>query len=162
MEIIKRMPLYALRAYEDIWEDPSGFTLISTHYRTYVLDYKGLEGNYAGRRLQLMTMELPYKLYRIDERFSNLGQLILTKRTKMLDKDGNVIKYRKSRFVKVEYTKVLRSEQTWKGTYRLVTKLSSVFIADHPVAYIGYIKDGMSHILIEYSDELKKPRRVKI
>ena len=161
MEIFNRLPLYALRAYEEIWEE-GGYTLISTNWRTYVLDCKSLEGDYSHRRLQLMVMELPHKLYRIDERFRTLPQLILTKRTNMLDKDGNVVRYRKSKWLNVEYTKVLRNDQTWKGNYRLMTKLNAVFLSDTPSAYVGYIRHGHSIILFEKCNELKKTRRVKI
>jgi hypothetical protein len=161
MNILEKTPLYALRAYDKIYSE-NGMTLISTHYTTYVLDIPALEGNYYERRFLMMSMELPHKLYSLKERFTTVPQLVKTKRTMLIDRDGRVFRYRKSRFLKVEYTKVLSNDVTWNGKYRIVTKLNTVFLSDTPALYIGYIREGHSLLLFEMCDELKRTRKVKI
>jgi hypothetical protein len=161
MSILDKAPLYALRKYDNIYTEDQ-YTLITTYYATYILDMPSLDGNYYARRLALMCMELPYKLYALKERFTTIPQLINTTRTMLIDSDGRVFKYKKSRWLKVEYTKVLSNDQTHKGKYRISTKLSDCFISDTPAAYIGYIIDGHSILLYEICTELKKTRRVKI
>lgn len=161
MDILERMPLYALRAYAEIVEEED-FTIIKSSYRKYTLDCKGLSGDYATRRLKLLSMELEHPLYMLKERITTVPQLVLTKRTKFIDRDGNVVRYRKSRFLRVEYTKVLRCDRTWAGNYRLVTTLPTVFLSDTPADYIGYIRDGHSLTLYEKCNERKRTRKVKI
>jgi hypothetical protein len=162
LEILNRLPAHALRAFAEIREE-EGFTIIRSHFTSYTLDCKSLPGDYNERRLQLISaVSLPYPLYRLEGRYTNLPQLLNSKYKKFIDKDGKVFKYKKTKFVPVKYTRVLRAEQVWNGRYRLVTKLPFPFIVDNPSPCIGYIQVGNSCLLYEQCEELKKPRRVKI
>ena len=156
-----QFPLYALRPYELITEF-EGIKVISTHYTDYVLDCEALEGDYFSRRVQMLEMELPFKLYPLNERFTTLAQLTHTKRRLFIDREGKIFRYTPQQFAKVEYYKVLRADRTWNGYYRLMTKLPVTFVTEEPCNFIGVIRNGVGFILYDTSDTRKPSTRKKI
>lgn len=161
MQLNVKFPLYAIRANEGISEEGI-FTLITTRYAIYVLDCKGLGGNYAYRRTQMLGMELPYKLYPLKERYSTLAQLANTKRRIYIDSEGDVKKYIPQKYYHIKYTRVLQADRTWNGYYRLMTKLPVAFVTEEVSNYIGYIQIGSAFYLYDLSDEPKPTIRKKI
>lgn len=156
-------PLYKVRANYGI-EDRGDFTLIFTRYDAYILDCKQLAGNYSERRTKLLSIkkDLPFKIYPLNERYTMLSQLVNTANRQFIDKDGNVIKYKPSKFFKVQSARVLNAERTWNGKYRLITKLPVFFVCDKPSNYIQYIKYGKGYCLYGLSDERLPDTRKKL
>lgn len=158
-----KYPLYALRAYEDITEF-EGFTLISSKYREYILDYPAWGGSFADRRLKLLGIkdELEFKIYPLRECFTTLSQLANTSRRWFVDADGSIVRYKPSKFYNIHYIKVLRADRTWNGYYRLTTKLPVAFVTEQVAEYIGYIQVGSGFYLYEVSNEKKATTRKKL
>lgn len=156
-------PLYALRAYDDIREFEE-FILISTKYRDYILDCPVLEDTFSERRLTLLGMSdtLEYKIYPLNERFTSVGQLANSNRKWFIDSEGQIVRYKPSKFYNIKYTKVLRADKTWNGNYRLMTKLPVAFVTEQPANYIGYIQIGSGFYLYDLSNEAKPISRKKI
>ncbi len=138
--------------------------MISTRHREYILDCPKLEGDYAARRLQLVSVaqDLEFRLYPLNERFTSISQLANTKRRHFIDADGKVWRYRPSKFHTVEYFKVLRADKTWNGLYRLTTKLPVTFVTEEVKPYVGVIKQGAGYHLFDLSDTKKAPTRKKL
>lgn len=158
-----KFPLYALRAYVGI-RAADGFVIVCSRYREYILDCPALEGTFAERRVQLLSMEkeLEYKIYPIKERFTTLSQLVNTKRRWFIDAEGNIVRYKPSKFYPVKYIKVLRADRTWNGYYRLMTKLPVAFVTEQVADYIGYIQVGKGFYLYDLSNEKKATTRRKL
>lgn len=158
-----RFPIYGLRAYDFI-EPFEEFIIISTKHREYILDCPKLDGDYAQRRLTLVgcSQDLEFKLYPLNERYTSMGQLANTKRRHFIDADGKVWRYRPTKFYRVEYFKVLRTEKTWNGKYRLTTKLPVTFVTEEVKPYVGVIKFGAGYHLFDLSDTKKAPTRKKL
>jgi hypothetical protein len=154
-------PIYALREYKHI-QEYDGYTVISSHLKDYILDDPRLEGDYAARRLQLSSMELPFKLYPLNQQYSTLSQLANSKKRMFIDSRGKLFKYTPTKFYTIEYTKVLRAEKTWNGWNRLMTKLPVSFVTEQVAPYIAYIKVGSAYYLYGLSNTKEKSHRKKL
>lgn len=154
-------PVYALRAYNSVSEEGM-YVLVHTPFDTYVLDCKGLEGDYFSRRTQMLAMELPYKMYPLREQLNTISQIANSKRRDYIDRDGKLWKYKPSKFYNVKYVKVLAASRTWNGYYLLMTKLPVQFVTEIVPKYIGYIQVGAAIYLYDLSDELKPATKKKL
>lgn len=131
-------------------------------HNAYTLDCPSLPGDLTERRIALLHRELPFKLYPLNERFTSISQLIHTKRREFLDADGKLIKYKPTRFVKVQCAKVLRVDKTWNGKNRIMTKLPVPFVTEDVGNYLMYIQEGKSYYFFGFSDERQASHRKKI
>lgn len=156
-----KYPLYALRKYSSITEDDQ-YYYIHTHYNSYVLDIKNVEGNYAERRIALLNRDLPYKLYPLKERYSSISQLSRSKKRSFIDTNGDIVHYKPSQFFRIEYAKVLRADRTWNGYFRLTTKLPVSFVTEQVGNYIAYIRVGTAFYLYDICNERKPTSRKKL
>lgn len=156
-----KFPLYAMRDFSEIITE-GVYVLVHTHFGIYVLDIPSIEGNYAERRLAMLAMKLPHKLYPLKERFSTLSQLSNSKRRFFIDSEGTIRKYKPTKFYKVQYVKVLGASRTWNGLYHLMTKLPVAFVTDIVPKYVGYIQVGAAFYLYDLENELKLPTRKKL
>ncbi|BBL19295.1 hypothetical protein KIT04_126 [Vibrio phage KIT04] len=138
------------------------FVLITSKYREYILDCPTLEGNFAERRVQLLAMDLEFKIYPLRERFTSISQLVNSKRRWFIDSEGNIVRYKPQKFYHIKYAKVLRADTTWNGKYRLMTKLPVPFVTETVADYIGYIQVGSAFYLYELTNEKKPVTRKKI
>ena len=161
--MLPNFPLYQLRQYDSI-QDRGDYTLIFTYHNAYILDCKKLEGDYSQRRTKLLSIKdkLPYKLYPLKNRYTMLSQLSNTKHRWFIDKDGEVVKDKPSKFFKVKSAKVLSTERTWNGKYRLITKLPVSFVSERPSNYVQYMKYGKGYCLYGLSDERLPDTRKKL
>lgn len=69
----KNFPLYEIRKYIEITTE-GNLRIIQTARNKYVLDVLDTnEPLYSKRRLLMLSMELPYKIYPLTKRFDNLA-----------------------------------------------------------------------------------------
>lgn len=161
--LTRKFPLYAIRAYESI--DLEGdWTIISTFHSKFVLDNKSLEGNYWQRRVRMLDIELPYKLYPMREKFSTVSQVVNSKRRLFVDSEGKLFKYKPTVFYKIQYEKVRLSWTTDSGKTAFIGfKCPDTFIVDsNEFTHFGYIKVGLRYVLYELTNEKKKDARKKL
>ena len=89
-------PYYSLRQYDRIFvEGP--YKIISTYYNNYVLDEAHpVQGSLLSeRRLSLMGRPLPYKLYKLESRCSNIAMMLMASHNVFIDAYGNIKKIKK-------------------------------------------------------------------
>ena len=90
-------PLYKLRSYLSIDENPLGLVKITTIKGEYVIDDKSINAPFHERRLLLFSQFPKDKIYKLKERVAYLRQLVKYKSgTTFIDYNGNIIKYTKS------------------------------------------------------------------
>lgn len=161
--LTRKFPLYALREYNSI--DVEGeWVVISTFHSRFVLDNKSLKGNYWQRRVRMLDMELPYRMYPLKEKFSTVSQVALSKRRHFIDSEGKLFKYKPSVFYKIQYEKVRLSWTTDSGKTAFIgVKCPDTFLVDAvEFSHFGYIKVGMRYVLYELTNERKKDSRKKL
>ena len=89
-------PYYALRHYDRIFNE-GPYKIISTYYGLYVLDEADpVQGStLAERRLSLVGKTLPYRLYRLESRCSNVAMMLMSQSNAFVDAYGNIKKIKK-------------------------------------------------------------------
>jgi len=101
-------PYYSLRQYDRIFvEGP--YKIISTYYNNYVLDEAHpVQGSLLSeRRLSLMGRPLPYKLYKLESRCSNIAMMLMASNNVFIDAYGNIKKIKKPKRFKLTCCPVL-------------------------------------------------------
>ena len=152
-------PLYSLRAHLEIVESPP-YRVVVTPYGKYVLDYIDTsKGTLAERRMELLTMDTGYPLYRLKERCDNIAQVINSPRKRFIDATGRVVSRTHSNrsFHKCHHKKVLHYEVAHNGKYRLYTK-EDTFVSSILGSYVEYIEIGGAKILLNVMDSLANKR----
>ncbi len=146
-----------VRSYERIYEE-NGFKILQTQRCRYILDVPALEGNYASRRIQMLGMKLPYKMYRLKERFTTLAQIVVSKRRLFLDIEGNLVRYKPTVFYKVIYDEVRTKWQNDKGRWCFIGKANNSIYSclTDGFTHYGYIQVGRRRVLYDLCTERKK------
>lgn len=160
----KSFPLYALRAYESI-EEVDGFRLVHTHVNTYVLDVLDLEGDYFERRLQMLGVDLPYKLYPINKRYETVAQVAKSTDKVFINSRGTVFSYQPTRFYPIIYDKIRYKER--KGTGYSMCWFKNIggpykIWDDQDYTHAGFLEYGKAYLIYECCHELKKRTRKKL
>lgn len=158
------LPLYALRSYYEITKE-GDFDIVSTYKAKYVLDCKTLEGDFAARRLKMLGMELPYKLYPINIRIDNFSQLVACGRKTFVDVDGKLHTWKPSKFFPVVCYPIVSRWVTLKGKTIIIPKdLNTKFTIRKDLGYthVQVIKVGRLNLLYDVGFEHVRPTRKKI
>ena len=89
-------PFYSLRVYDRIYTEGK-YRIITTYYGAYVLDLVDrTKPLLKDRRLELcLYHELPYKLYNLEKKCTNIAQMLMEKGKVFLDCYGDIKKIRK-------------------------------------------------------------------
>jgi hypothetical protein len=160
-------PLYIVRQWNDI--DTEGkYRVISTYRAKYVLDCPELEGDYWARRMKLLSMELPYRLYPLNVRITGIRSLlqqVVKKRRFFIDGEGKVHNYKPQRFYPLVYERITSRWATTTGTYAFKCRGSSTtFINDenHNYSHLGYIEVEGRQVLYELCWKKKRDTRRKL
>ena len=165
-----KFPLYAMRAYEAI-ELVEPYRIIQTHRTKYVLDCTYLAGSFAERRLELFSRldTLPYPLYPLKLRYSTYAQVLKSKSKvkTFMDADGNILKYKPTKFVPLKCTRIKTATRTQDGDYMAWTDLPVGMRIkankwDGNLRYIRYIEWGGSPIFYDAVPNLVSDTRIKI
>lgn len=116
----KNFPLYEIRKYIEITTEGC-LRIIQTAKSKYVLDVLDTnEPLYSKRRLLMLSMELPYKIYPLTKRFDNLAQLVNGARGKMfINSLGRLVQWDKKVSRRIITRKIVRYWET-EGGYMLV------------------------------------------
>ena len=102
-------PFYSLRSFLDLRTE-GAYKVVDTQWGTYILDYvdKSVGPSLAARRLQLLTNpNLPHKVYRLENRYTNVAQLLLDINKIFIDCEGNIKRIRKPNRYRLTCCKVL-------------------------------------------------------
>lgn len=160
----KKLPLYALRPYDEVVRDNAPWVLIRAYWGIYVLDNTELSGTYWERRVKMLGMTLPYPLYSLKEKFTTISQIVNSKRRDFIDETGKLFKYKTSKFYTLEYDRVRTLWQTDQGTYGFTgKKCTNIFITDRDdFTHFGYIRVGSKVFLYELCTEMKKSTKRKL
>lgn len=143
--IIDKLPVWAIRDYDRLWEDEQGFKILQTHRTRYTLDCVHVEGNYWDRRLRMLDMALPYKLYPIKKRFEYVDQLLTHKNRKFIDSEGKIIIYKPTRFVELKTDPIIARWEARNGDMMFkVQNCPRTFRTKYPTndQFLTYFKDG--------------------
>lgn len=162
------LPVYPVRAYEKIFEQ-DGFKIIQTPKTRWVLDCPSLGGDYFARRLELLRMELPYKLYPLKGGFYSLSELILDKRKHrvFVDKTGKLIKWTPKQnypAISVKLTEKWIPRDTPKLCFALEGS-SEIYSIDAPnfvAEYARVVEVGNRRILYDVTEERMPNTRIKL
>lgn len=156
------LPVYAVRAYEDLFEE-GDFLIMQTHMTRWVLDCPSLGGTYYQRRTKMLGMDLPYKLYPLNKRITTLSQLIHSKAKLLIDENGKLLKWKKERMYKVEVRKVLSHHQTTTGTWICYAQgFQSPFELQQPAAYVSIINVAGSPVIFDVHDSVPESPRIRV
>ncbi len=158
-------PLYAIRKYQEIFEDENGYTIIQTAKNRYVLDTY-LEGvTYAERRLLLLADEdKPHKLYPLNARLESINQIHLTTCRKFIDSTGKLLTWKPSKMYPVVCLPVKSSWHTAQGKVVLEIKdIPTKFtVSGNAPKYVQVMQVGRKNILFDVCDEYRKRTRKKL
>lgn len=158
------MPVYPVRSYFSIGME-GDFKVIQTYKSKWVLDNPSLSGNYASRRVQMLSMKLPYKLYPLVKRITTLSQLIGSKSKLIIDSEGKLINWVKTTFYRVEVCKVLSISRTSTGKFLCyIQGFEASLLMDSYSPYVSVINVEGSPVLFDiHETRPEKPRtRVKL
>lgn len=162
--MLDKLPLWAIRSYENIWEDEQ-FKYIQTHKSRYVLDILNITGNYWDRRLKSLDLILPYKLYPINKRFEFLDQVVSHKNRWFIDDSGTLINYKPTRFVKLKTDRIIAKWGARNGDVMFkVHNCPRTFRSKQDTSdeFLTYVKDGNKFYMYKFSSENKEDTRKKI
>lgn len=112
----KNFPLYEVRKYIEITTE-GNLRVIQTARNKYVLDILDTEEPlYAKRRLLMLSMELPYKIYPLSKRFDNLAQLVNGAEGKMfINSLGRLVRWNKLENRKIITRRIVKYWETENG-----------------------------------------------
>ena len=133
-------PYYSLRQYDRIFKE-GPYKIISTYYNNYILDVADpLPGStLAERRLSLIGRQLPYKLYRLESRCSNVAMMLMSKNNVFIDAYGNIKKIKKLKRYRLTCCPVLSIIEISYRRYGISFMLDGVveyFVHHEPSNYI--------------------------
>lgn len=116
----KNFPLYEIRKYVKITTE-GNLRIIQTARNKYVLDVLNTEEPlYSKRRLLMLSMGLPYKIYPLTKRFDNLAQLVNGARGKMfINSLGRLVQWDKKVSRRIITRRIVKYWET-EGGYILV------------------------------------------
>lgn len=156
-------PLYVVRGFNRKFEE-NGYTCLETYYDRYVLDKPSLPGDYSSRRIQLLADETkPYKLYKIKYACNTLSQIVNCKSKEFIDLEGNLVKFKKTKFYNIIYKKVISCIQIYNGKYQCyVHGVNSPFITKAPYNYLSLVEYNRSFVLFDVHDEMPEVIRHRI
>lgn len=158
------LPVYIVRAFYSKFEE-GDYVILQTEFNRYVLDNPKLEGDYATRRLKMLSMDLPYKLYPLTKRISTLSQLANCKAKYFITEEGQLLEHKKTTFYRVVLKKVISSAQIFNGKYQCyVSGIHTPFVLREPAQYLSLILIGNSYYVFDthQSKPDKVRQRVKI
>lgn len=159
-----QFPLYSItKTYTKIW-DEYNVKYISTNNGTYVLDNKNLPGDTVGKRRLHIENSKTYK-HRLT--ITSITQLLKTNYDTFMDTNGNIFKYKKTKFVPLKYYKVNNITKTENNGCIVEFKNINYSIkincrTAYSIQYIGLLHTDMGLIPYEYTDIKKSDSRRKI
>lgn len=156
------MPVYIVRAYFDILTE-GNYKVVQTYKSKWVLDNTTLEGSYASRRVQMLSMSLPYKLYPLNKRITTLAQLVNSKAKLVIDADGKLIKWVKTKYYNIEVCKVLSVSRTVTGKYLCyIQGYESSILVDKYTQYVSVINMEGSPVLFDVHETRPEQSRIRV
>lgn len=156
------MPVYIVRAYFAIMTE-GDFKVVQTYKSKWVLDNPTLQGNYASRRVQMLSMKLPYKLYPLTKRITTISQLVACKAKLIIDAEGKLINWVKSTFYKIEICKVLSVSRTSTGKYLCyIQGYDASLLLDTYSQYVSVINVEGSPVLFDTHETRPDKSRIRI
>ena len=133
-------PYYELRKYDRIYVEGE-YKLINTYWGKYVLDEANPApgSTLAERRLNLMGRQLPYKLYRLESRCTNVAMMLTASNNVFIDCYGNIKKIKKPKRYRLTCCKVLSIVELGYMKYGISFLLDGVveyFVHHEPSNYV--------------------------
>lgn len=160
-----QLPVYEVRAYFNIAMEGE-FKVIHTFRNKWVLDCPSIEGNYFTRRTILSSVDnLPYRLYPLRKRISSMSQLVNSKAQKLIDAEGRLFNWVKTKYYNIEVKKVLTSTRTASGKHQcFIQGFGTPLVLDTHCQYVSIINVEGSPVLFDvHETKPEKPRtRVKL
>lgn len=161
-------PIFPIRSGKLYIEN--GIDYINTGIKVWTVDNKNLSGNtLAERRLRIEKEDRYYLTVSI----FNLSQLLNYKKGILfIDSNGEIFKYKKTRYEKLAYYKVIGKTDIGGGTFALYTEeYTNPFyvsynlfnkVYDYEEIYIGLLGYHGGQIVYELTTEKKKNARRKV
>ncbi|QFR57714.1 hypothetical protein CPT_Slocum_157 [Serratia phage Slocum] len=157
-----KLPVYAVRAYEELF-DEGDFLIVQTQKARWVLDCPSLEGTYYERRLMMLGMDLPYKLYPLKKRISTISQLIHSQSRLLIDEQGRLLKWKKEKMYSIEVKKILSRYRTQKGTWVCYAQgFQSPFELSGYYEYVSIINVAGSPIVFDVHESMPETPRLRV
>lgn len=159
-------PLYELRGYTDI-HDEGIYRVVQTPKTRWVLDYVDeykTDELYENRRIQLKTDRFrPYELYPLYTRMTTPGQVLLSRKSKFIDKYGKILTYIPSQFCDIEIVKISYSWRVSHSTraYKILPYNRTFISYDGEFTHLAYVKLGKRFILVDLIHSDKLPEYTK-
>jgi hypothetical protein len=163
-----KFPIWRLRNFTRI-DNKLDTIFITTHYNTYILDDKSLDGDLAKRRLQLLSNPIleTYPLYPLKDKINLLRILVkYPTGTYFIDSEGLIFKYKKSSKLNWVECKKIKSWNKVEGkTVFYVDKQRIPYVTDLKLDYIPYASIMYTEtgpLIYDFTTEYHKPYKRKI
>ena len=130
-------PIYKLRSYIKIEQNPLDIVEITTIKGKYILDDKSINAPFFERRLRLQSKYPDSKIYKLKERIPYLRQLVKYKSgTTFVDYNGDIFKYKKSsKLFRVKSHKIERVKEHGNWTIFEVAGIETPFMIGEVLKY---------------------------
>lgn len=159
-----KFPIYAIGAYEKLWEENLILYLQANDDKIYIVDNKNLAGETLGERRFRISKEDRYKFVGT---IFNIYQLINSKRKVFIDSVGKVFRYKRTKRADLLYRKIKKVKRIEdKGYLAYIEGISAPIIIPAlfytKQLYAGVLVYNGSYILYELTDEAKEDTWRKI
>lgn len=136
-------PVYPIKRYKRKFEE-DGIIYIDTTNNRFIFDVPSLEGDYFERREQIAAMDLPYKIFPLVGKCTNIAHIKVSKGNTFVDNSGRIFKYRATKRVPLQNVGVHNYSISETGKCVLHTDSGDIE-AQHPYKYVQ---------LFEHEDKL--------
>lgn len=162
-------PIFPIRGNRRVYIE-NGIDMVDTVVKTWQIDNKNLVGNTLAERRFGIEREDRYPL---TVTIFNISQLLNYKKSnKFIDSLGHIFKYKKTRYEKLTYHKVIGKTDIGEGVYAVyVEEYASPFyvsyalfnkVFDYDTVYIGLLGYHGGQIVYELTTEKKENTRRKV
>ena len=141
------------------------------HFIDGILFLNGLaldDRNMSGETLGIRRLQTYMEVYPINRAITDYLALLSNKKHNYyIDSHGKLFNYKKTKFVQIQYFKILETEEVPNGTKIILRGLKGEYITPRPPK-MGYlwvgiiILDGYPWKILDYTLDKEENRRIKI
>lgn len=162
------LPLYPIREYESISVEGK-YKVIQTSRTRWVLDCPSLEGNYLERRMTMLSMTLPYKMYPLYKGYNTISDVLVnrSKSKKYIDIEGKLHSWKPTAFYKTKSYKLTakwipRTKPVLCFALEPSCEIYSINIPNFVANYARVVELGNRRILFDVTEERMPDTRIKL
>jgi hypothetical protein len=149
-------PVYALRPYHLLFEE-NEYKVVQTAKSRFILDFVDKElvqSSYSKRRILLLGLDLPYKLYPLNKKIDTLSGIVSNKYRNFIDAKGNLIRWKPTKFHKIICKLITYREITSDGSMLLKVQGYETVFKSYPTeaSYARVVRFKNVDIIYDFTD----------